>query len=81
MEFHPLAMKSILTSDIPTSERLQQLHIGSCFLQIVGDIVGMFYWLAGNRLRVWNWQTGAMLAVCGYSFVASIHAELTLVSG
>ncbi|KAI0084537.1 hypothetical protein BDY19DRAFT_970797, partial [Irpex rosettiformis] len=62
LEIHPTATKSPLTSDPPPSDNPQELQISNCFLQIVGDTVGMFYWQSGHCLRVWNWHTGNMIA-------------------
>lgn len=61
---HPLAARSPLISPAPSSETLQQLPVGSCFVQIVDDVIGMFFWHSGSSLRVWNWRTGAVLVVC-----------------
>ncbi|EKM51060.1 uncharacterized protein PHACADRAFT_103833 [Phanerochaete carnosa HHB-10118-sp] len=54
---HPLAAKECLTAPIP-------FQVGTCFIQIVGDVVGMFFWLHGPGLLVWNWRSGEMLVVC-----------------
>ncbi|KAI0703399.1 hypothetical protein BC835DRAFT_1410680 [Cytidiella melzeri] len=61
MEVHPLAARSPLGFAPPVSQTLQQTQIGSCFLQVIGDVVSMFYWHGGHCLRVWNWQTGMII--------------------
>ncbi|CAL1702844.1 unnamed protein product [Somion occarium] len=39
-------------------------RITSCFIQIVDDIVGMFFWLQGPTLMIWNWRTGRLVVHC-----------------
>lgn len=56
-EKHPLAAKECLNAPIP-------FQVGTCFIQIVNDVVGMFFWLHGPGLLVWNWRSGEMLVVC-----------------
>lgn len=53
---HPLAAKECLQAPIP-------FEVGTCFIQIVHDVVGMFFWLHGPGLLIWNWRTGNMLVV------------------
>ena len=64
MGIHPDAPKSPLLSEAPPTENPQELQINNCFLQIVGDIIGMFYWQSGHCLRVWNWKTGNLITAC-----------------
>lgn len=60
---HPQASQSPLVSPAPSSDGIQQLPVGSCFVQIVGDVVGMFFWHNGSSIRIWNWHTGVLLVV------------------
>ncbi|KIP07609.1 hypothetical protein PHLGIDRAFT_413636 [Phlebiopsis gigantea 11061_1 CR5-6] len=53
---HPSAAKACLSAPIP-------FQVGTCFIQIVHDVVGMFFWLHGPGLIVWNWRTGEMLVL------------------
>lgn len=76
---HPSAAHSPLVSPAPPSETLQQLPVGSCFVQICGDVIGMFFWHSGSTLRIWNWKTGALVVVSPYSipsFLVVLNAAL-----
>ena len=53
---HPNAAKHFLEATIP-------FHIGSCFVQIVDDVVGMFFWVHGPGFVIWNWKTGERIVV------------------
>ncbi len=53
---HPDAAKPYLSAIIP-------FHIGSCFVQIVDDIVGMFFWVHGPGFVIWNWRTCEQIVV------------------
>ncbi|TCD61584.1 hypothetical protein EIP91_008187, partial [Steccherinum ochraceum] len=54
---HKGAAKAELQTPVP-------FQIGNCFIQIVQDVVGMFFWLHGPGLIVWNWRTGEALVAC-----------------
>ncbi|OBZ73464.1 hypothetical protein A0H81_06795 [Grifola frondosa] len=53
---HPRATQRELVAEIP-------FHIGSSFIQIVDDVVGMFFWVHGPGLIIWNWITGEELCI------------------
>ncbi|KAI0773132.1 senescence-associated protein-domain-containing protein [Trametes elegans] len=48
---HPQARVPELNAPIP-------FQIGSSFIQIVDDIVGVYFWVHGPGLLIWNWRTG-----------------------
>ncbi|KAL6306507.1 hypothetical protein BKA93DRAFT_729237 [Sparassis latifolia] len=54
---HPQARSTEVRAPIPFS-------LGSSFVQIVDDIVGMFFWVHGPGLIIWNWMTGEILVYC-----------------
>lgn len=54
---HPQAAKPCLIAPVPFT-------IGTCFIQIVQDVVGMFFWLHEPSLLVWNWRTAEVLVLC-----------------
>lgn len=53
---HPCAALPELVSPIP-------FELGSSFIQIVDDVVGMFFWVHGPGLIVWNWHTAEVIVV------------------
>ncbi|KAI8977791.1 hypothetical protein BD414DRAFT_517035 [Trametes punicea] len=76
---------------------VKQLHapipfvIGTSFIQIVDDVVGVFFWLHGPGLVIWNWRTGkAMVTVSAFdlpvgtydfAFLSSRAYMITVASG
>ncbi|KZT01957.1 uncharacterized protein LAESUDRAFT_662823 [Laetiporus sulphureus 93-53] len=59
-EKHPRAASAELHAPIP-------FELGSSFIQIVDDVVGMFFWVNGPGLIIWNWQTSEIVINCvGY---------------
>ena len=54
---HKGAAKSELQTPIP-------FQIGNCFIQIVGDVIGMFFWLHGPGLIIWDWRRGKTVVAC-----------------
>ncbi|KAH8105215.1 hypothetical protein BXZ70DRAFT_904443 [Cristinia sonorae] len=54
---HKAAAKAVLQTPVP-------FQIGNCFIQIVHDVVGMFFWLHGPGLIIWNWRKGETLVAC-----------------
>ncbi|GJE99684.1 F-box protein [Phanerochaete sordida] len=58
-EKHPLATDECLSAPSP--------QIGTCFIQIVHDVVGVFFWLDEPGLLVWNWRSGKLLVSLQYS--------------
>lgn len=65
---HPRAALPELVSPIP-------FDLGSSFIQIVDDVVGMFFWVHGPGLIVWNWHTAEIIVV-RHNFVCS-RGDLT----
>lgn len=61
---HPKAARAELTAEI-------QFLLGSSFIQIVDDVVGLFFWVHGPGLIIWNWITGEIIVVC-YSLLTSM---------
>ena len=54
---HKMAQEPVL--------RCQTLgRITSCFIQIVDDVIGLFFWLHNPALLIWNWHTGKLLVRC-----------------
>ena len=53
---HPRAKQPYLSAPI-------SVHINSCFVQIVDDVIGMFFWVHGPGYIIWNWRTGEKLIV------------------
>lgn len=53
---HPKAARGELTAEI-------QFLLGSSFIQIVDDVVGLFFWVHGPGLIIWNWITGEIIVV------------------
>ncbi|KAJ8475000.1 hypothetical protein ONZ51_g6826 [Trametes cubensis] len=54
---HPGAGKTELHAPIPFS-------VGASFIQIVDDVIGVFFWVHGPGLIIWNWRTGRLVAQC-----------------
>ncbi|KAH9943581.1 hypothetical protein B0H21DRAFT_779706 [Amylocystis lapponica] len=54
---HPGAASSELRAEIP-------FELGNSFIQLVDDVVGMFFWVHGAGLIVWNWVTAEVLVYC-----------------
>ena len=54
---HKAAARAELETPVP-------LQVGQCFIQIVNDVIGMFFWLHGPGLIVWDWRKGETLVVC-----------------
>lgn len=53
---HPLAKQAGFS--VPIS----WIH-SNCFIQIVDDVVGMFCWVHGPALFIWNWHHAELLIV------------------
>ncbi|KAI0795917.1 hypothetical protein C8Q75DRAFT_744368 [Abortiporus biennis] len=81
---HPLASKAELIGQVP-------LHVNSCFIQFVQDVVGMFFWVDGPGLMIWNWHTGELVVralqselhhgTWDFSFLSSRAFMLTTIGG
>ena len=48
--------------------------MNNAFIQIVEDVVGMLFWTepAGGRIAIWNWETGKMLVVSAWLYIAKL---------
>ncbi|KAI0073893.1 hypothetical protein K474DRAFT_1602520, partial [Panus rudis PR-1116 ss-1] len=55
---HPLALSPQLTLTTP-------FHIASCFIQIVGSTIGMFFWQHGPALVMWDWKSAERILSVG----------------
>lgn len=53
---HPRATSSELLAPI-------SFELSSSFIQIVDDVIGMFFWVHGPGLIIWNWLTSEILVV------------------
>ena len=63
---HPGAGKTELRAPIPFS-------VGASFIQIVDDVIGVFFWVHGPGLIIWNWRTGRLVVVRpGYNWLATL---------
>ncbi|KAI0354450.1 hypothetical protein OH77DRAFT_1404967 [Trametes cingulata] len=51
---HPKAAVTQLEIPIPFEAQ-------NSFIQIVDDVVGMFFWMHGPALVIWNWRTGRVM--------------------
>ncbi|KAH9841153.1 uncharacterized protein C8Q71DRAFT_702214 [Rhodofomes roseus] len=81
---HPHAALPELVAPIP-------FELGSSFIQIVDDVVGMFFWVHGPGLIIWNWQTaevvvkrtsdGMPASTWDFSFLSSRAYMVTATSG
>ncbi|KAI0370752.1 hypothetical protein BV20DRAFT_1035699 [Pilatotrama ljubarskyi] len=59
---HPQAAVPELTMLLPS-------QMDSSFIQIVDDVVGIFFWMHGPGLVIWNWRTGqTMVRQLGFDF-------------
>ena len=38
-------------------------HVHGCMIQIVEDVVGMYFWMPLHKVLIWNWMTGEELFV------------------
>ncbi|KAH9850994.1 hypothetical protein C2E23DRAFT_887019 [Lenzites betulinus] len=54
---HPLAAVPELSVPVPFPN-------DRSFIQIVDDIIGMFFWIHDLALVLWNWRTGKIVAKC-----------------
>ncbi|KAI0824435.1 hypothetical protein BC628DRAFT_438168 [Trametes gibbosa] len=54
---HPNAAVSELSVPVPFPN-------DRSFIQIVDDIIGMFFWIHDLALVLWNWRTGKIVAKC-----------------
>ncbi|KAI0329467.1 hypothetical protein GY45DRAFT_1371545 [Cubamyces sp. BRFM 1775] len=54
---HPGAAKKELNAPIP-------FQVGTSFIQIVDDVIGVFFWVHGPGLIIWNWRTGRIVVQC-----------------
>ncbi|KZT66482.1 hypothetical protein DAEQUDRAFT_674869 [Daedalea quercina L-15889] len=81
---HPRAALPELVSPIP-------FDLGSSFIQIVDDVVGMFFWVHGPGLIIWNWHTAQVIVkrtnermppgTWDFSFLSSRAYMLTATTG
>ncbi|KAH9895700.1 senescence-associated protein-domain-containing protein [Cubamyces lactineus] len=54
---HPNAAKTELYAPI-------SFQVGTSFIQIVDDVIGVFFWIHGPGLIIWNWRTGRTVVQC-----------------
>lgn len=81
---HPKARFNQLRAPIP-------FELGSSFIQIVDDVIGMFFWVHGPGLIVWRWATAEVLVYCigldlpmgtwDFSFLSNRAFMITSTSG
>jgi hypothetical protein len=38
--------------------------VHGCMIQIVEDVVGMYFWMPFHGVLIWNWMTGEEIVVC-----------------
>ncbi|TBU44170.1 hypothetical protein BD309DRAFT_990477 [Dichomitus squalens] len=55
-EPHPKARIPELRATVP--------QVRNCFVQIVDDVIGAFFWFHGPGLVIWNWRTGKKVVDC-----------------
>lgn len=67
---HPDASEAVLTAPA-----LQQP--GVCFVRIVEDVIGLFFWLQNPGLIIWDWRTGVTAVVCP-SYVTSCGSSMLI---
>ena len=48
---------------VPVLCRLALGPVHGCMIQIVEDIVGMYFWMPFHAVLIWNWMTGEELVV------------------
>ncbi|TFY60917.1 hypothetical protein EVJ58_g4844 [Rhodofomes roseus] len=70
---HPHAALPELVAPIP-------FELGSSFIQIVDDVVGMFFWVHGPGLIIWNWQTAEVVVTPGRAFTTAREKRVHLMS-
>ncbi|KAI0631438.1 senescence-associated protein-domain-containing protein [Trametes polyzona] len=54
---HPQARLPEISVNVP-------LEIDRSFVQVADDVIGMFFWIHGPALVIWNWRTGKLLVKC-----------------
>ena len=54
---HPAASNPVLCR-----RALGPVH--GCMIQIVEDVVGMYFWMPFHGVLIWNWMTGEEIVVC-----------------
>jgi hypothetical protein len=58
---HPAASSPVLCR-----RALGPVH--GCMIQIVEDVVGMYFWMPFHGVLIWNWMTGEEVVVCSIFF-------------
>ncbi|KAI9059862.1 hypothetical protein FKP32DRAFT_1595876 [Trametes sanguinea] len=81
---HPLAANTELRDLVP-------FELGTSFIQIFDDVVGVFFWVHGPGLIIFNWRTGKIvvkvadlrlpLGVYDFAFLTSRAYMITVASG
>ena len=57
---------------VPVLCRLALGPVHGCMIQIVEDIVGMYFWMPFHAVLIWNWMTGDELVVRLYHLSISL---------
>ncbi|OSC98108.1 hypothetical protein PYCCODRAFT_1480843 [Trametes coccinea BRFM310] len=81
---HPLAASTELRALVP-------FELGTSFIQIADDVIGVFFWVHGPGLIIFNWRTGKTvvrvtdlrlpLGVYDFAFLSSRAYMITVASG
>jgi hypothetical protein len=64
---HPAASNPVLCR-----RALGPVH--GCMIQIVEDVVGMYFWMPFHGVLIWNWMTGEELVVCLIIFLLCLFS-------
>jgi hypothetical protein len=51
--------------------------VHGCMIQIVEDVVGMYFWMPLHGVLIWNWMTGEELVVRLFSVLYALHPSRT----
>ncbi|OCH85848.1 hypothetical protein OBBRIDRAFT_739112 [Obba rivulosa] len=77
---HPKAEFPRITASVP-------FETGSSVIQVVDDVIGLFFWAHGPGILIWNWHTGVLLVnllppmAWDFAFISNRAFIVTATSG